>query len=90
MTAMEQSKSKMCRRCLLEDFAPQEYIKNMRTYIEGLAEETKADTALYRRRLEICRECENLYEGMCKLCGCFVEYRAALRIKGCPDTVPKW
>lgn len=88
--AMEQIKSKMCRKCLLEDFAPEEYIRNMRTYVEGLEEEIKADSTLYSKRLKICRECENLYEGMCKLCGCFVEYRAALKIKSCPDIVPRW
>jgi len=88
---MEQTEiKKMCKKCLLEDFAPEEYIKSMRTYIEGLAEEAKADELLYGKRLEICRACENLYEGLCKLCGCYVEYRAALKIKSCPDLEPRW
>jgi hypothetical protein len=87
---MEQMKNKFCKRCLLEDFAPDEYIQSMRTYIKGLARESKADEAVYIKRLNICKECENLYEGMCRICGCFVEYRAALKYKDCPDVVPKW
>jgi len=87
---MEQNKTKMCRKCLLEDFAPEEYIKNMRTYIDGLAEDVRTEADVYNMRLEICRECEYLYEGMCKICGCFVEYRAAIKARSCPDLVPRW
>ncbi|MCI6019094.1 MAG: DUF6171 family protein [Clostridiales bacterium] len=27
---------------------------------------------------------------MCRICGCFVEMRAAIKVKSCPDVVPKW
>ena len=87
---MEQKRNKLCRKCLLEDFAPEEYIQSMRTYIEGLPKDVKADESLYNDRVQICRECENLYDGLCRVCGCFVEYRAALRNKGCPDVIPRW
>lgn len=87
---MELKKDKLCRKCLLEDFAPEEYLQNMRTYIKSLDEESKVEDNIYNNRLIICRECENLYEGMCRICGCFVEYRAALRIKSCPDVTPRW
>lgn len=87
---MEQMTNKFCRKCLLEDFAAEEYIQSMKTYINGLADESRADDKLYNDRLGICKECDNLYEGMCKLCGCFVEYRAALKHKECPDINPRW
>jgi hypothetical protein len=87
---MEQKNNKFCRKCLLEDFAPDEYLQNMRTYIKSLAEESKVEDNIYNHRLAVCRECENLYEGMCRICGCFVEYRAALKIKDCPDVTPRW
>ena len=45
---------------------------------------------LYEKRLTICRDCPNILEGMCRLCGCFVELRAALKVRKCPDVVRRW
>ena len=81
---MEQKNLRVCKRCLLKDFAPEEYIANMRIYLDGLDEEMKTADALYRDRLRSCEACENLNEGICRLCGCFVEYRAAINYKKCP------
>lgn len=86
---MEEAK-RICKRCLLQDFAPKEYLENMRTYIQGLEEDIKTDELIYKERLEVCQECSNLNEGICRLCGCFVEYRAAIRTKTCPAVHSKW
>ena len=42
----------------------------------------------YERRLSICKECEKLLSGMCRMCGCYVEMRAAIALRDCPGK--KW
>ncbi len=86
----EQNPERICKRCLLADFAPEEYLVNMRTYLSGLDEDIKVEDNLYRDRLSVCGKCDKLNEGICRICGCFVEYRAAIRIKSCPDLTPRW
>ncbi len=87
---MEQSQQRICKRCLLADFAPDKYIESMITYLNGLDEQIKAEEKLYQDRLSVCQGCDKLNEGLCSLCGCFVEYRAAIKDKHCPDIKPKW
>jgi hypothetical protein len=87
---MDTDEKRICKRCLMMDFAPEEYLENMRTYLNGLNEEVKADEVLYRSRLKQCKACDNLMDGICRLCGCFVEYRAAIRENDCPGSQPKW
>lgn len=86
----ELSGKRMCKKCLLQDFAPEEYLESMRIYLNGLDEETKTEEQGYRERLLKCEECDNLNEGICRVCGCFVEYRAAIKLKGCPAVKPRW
>lgn len=62
----------------------------MKTYLKGLDEEIKVEDEIYRERLIRCEECDNLTDGICKICGCFVEYRAAMKAKGCPAIHQKW
>lgn len=70
---------------------PEEDIyKDMYEYIERLPEEDKAKAELYEQRLQICKECEMLLSGMCRLCGCFVEMRAAIKKRSCPNVPQKW
>ncbi len=87
---MEQNKQRVCKRCLLSDIAPEEYLEHMRIYLNGLDESTKTEEALYQERLSQCRDCENLNEGICRICGCFVEFRAAIKGKACPAIHPRW
>lgn len=87
---MEQNKKRLCKKCLLKDFAPDEYLESMRVYLQGLEEEVKVKEEVYRDRLSKCEECDKLNEGICRICGCFVEYRAAIKIRYCPDIQPKW
>ena len=44
----------------------------------------------YERRLSICKECDRLLDGMCTVCGCYVEMRAAVTTNCCPAVRAKW
>lgn len=67
---------RVCRRCLLRELDG-EYFQSIYQYIQNLPAEWKVDKETYAARLERCRECPHLINGMCELCGCFVEVRAA-------------
>ena len=57
-------------------------MRNMRQYIRGLDEEIKTESQEYQRRLAFLqRTVTGLINGMCRICGCFVEYRAAVEEK---------
>jgi len=86
---MEHGNKRICRKCLLQDIAPEEYLESMRSYLNSLDEEIKSDGSLYQKRIDLCLACNHLQEGICKICGCFVEYRAAIKLRGCPAVHPK-
>ena len=78
-----------CRRCLTRDMIGQEeYFSNLRDYIDNLDIDIKAEPVLYESRLDICKECDLLFQGMCRSCGCYVELRAAVTKNLCPNK--KW
>lgn len=79
---------KHCRKCLLKELDPEMYLKHLHTYIEHLDEDIKAEPGKYQERLDICRQCGLLMEGMCRGCGCFVELRAVILKNVCP--YDKW
>ena len=88
---MEQDKEnvRLCRKCLTRDMIGQEeYFRSLHDYIENLDLDIKAVEPLYEERLGICRECDMLFQGMCRKCGCYVELRAAVKKNTCPDK--KW
>lgn len=79
-----------CKKCLLEELDKDEFIENLINYVNNYPVEKKADETTYKNRLEICKNCENLIDGMCTLCGCFIELRAVKRNMYCPDVPKKW
>ncbi len=79
---------KRCYKCLLREMDQNEYFQNLHDYIENLDEDIKVAEVLYNERLAVCKECDNLLEGMCRACGCFVELRAAIEKNICPYS--KW
>ncbi len=82
---------KPCRRCLLEDMPSQAKLaKSVRELIDLMPEENRAAPEVTQRRLDKCRKCDHLLEGMCALCGCYVELRAAKRKMRCPDVPGRW
>lgn len=66
------------------------YFQNMYEYIAQLDADKKTEHQLYEQRLMLCKECEQLLNGMCRVCGCFVEMRAAVAKNCCPAVHPKW
>lgn len=81
---------RVCRKCLLREESQEEYFQKLDAYIAGLDEEVRVDQELYEERLKLCGTCTNLLNGMCRLCGCFVELRAALKVRKCPAPDRKW
>ena len=80
---------RVCRRCLTREMVGQERIfETIRQYIENLEERDRAAGEVYERRLEGCRACKKLLEGLCLACGCYVEIRAAKVSQTCPHD--KW
>ena len=78
-----------CRKCLTRDMVgKEEYFLSLREYIANLDPDIKADEALYEERLAVCKECDLLLEGMCRICGCYVELRAVVAKNICPRK--KW
>lgn len=67
-----------------------EYFQNMYTYIANLPAEDKVSGKEYEERLSECRQCGHLLNGMCRICGCFVEMRAAVAIRHCPGAEKRW
>ena len=85
---MEQKK--FCRKCLLQEVSEDEYLKSLKDYIDRIDPEIKTNPKEYERRLSLCKECDNLINGMCTKCGCFVELRAAVQNHYCPNLEKKW
>lgn len=68
----------------------QEVYQSVKEYIDALPPEKKAESSEYERRIAICKVCENLADGMCVKCGCYVEARAAKKAADCPNEKDKW
>lgn len=47
----------------------QAFFQNMYDYIARIPADDKAPEEEYERRLSICKECEKLLSGMCRMCG---------------------
>lgn len=85
----ESGNPRLCTRCLTRDMTGrEEYFRSLREYIDNMDADIKTSASLYEDRLNVCRGCEMLLEGMCRSCGCYVELRAAVAKNGCPGE--KW
>ncbi|MCD7745582.1 MAG: DUF6171 family protein [Lachnospiraceae bacterium] len=81
---------RICRKCHLYQETEEEFHKKLGEYIANLDEDARVDQETYEQRLAICEDCPHILNGMCRLCGCFVELRAAIRVRKCPDVERKW
>lgn len=77
--------TEVCKRCLLNEAGEKKAFETVRDYISNLSEDLKVSDDVYLNRLSHCRECDNLISGMCLKCGCYVEIRAILKDRVCPD-----
>lgn len=80
---------KQCR-CLLRDAGEAEMAAVIAEYVASLDESIRTPEDVYRERLTICQSCDHLLNGTCRLCGCYVETRAAKRNQGCPMVPARW
>jgi hypothetical protein len=81
---------RFCKKCLLDKLFEEKEYKHLQDYIKNLDEYIKTEDKEYKERLGICMKCDNLINGMCKVCGCFVEMRAAVKKNYCPDIEKYW
>lgn len=81
---------KPCTRCLLEQAGEVELAQAIRERIAAMPQEERADSKLYEKRLEKCRECGFLSAGTCLKCGCYAELRAAKAGACCPHEKKMW
>ncbi len=79
------SERPICRKCLLAELGEDEYFVSLREYIANFPAEKSVPREEYERRLAICKECERLANGMCAVCGCYVELRALKKGESCPE-----
>lgn len=81
---------RFCKKCLLRDFDEGDLFQTVQAYIGRLEEDIKTPQEEYEARLNICKGCEDLLGGMCRICGCYVELRAAIQNHYCPAVKRKW
>jgi hypothetical protein len=86
----DKNEKRICKKCLLADYPNAEYFTHLYEYINNLDEEIKVDDIEYERRLNLCVSCPDYYQGMCRVCGCFVELRAAIRENICAAPIQRW
>lgn len=80
-----------CKRCLLYEAGEKKAFEGVKDYLSTLPESEKINSSEYENRLSECKSCDNLISGMCLKCGCYVEIRAALKNKNCPnENGSKW
>ena len=80
-----------CKRCLLEEMETEQPLYELiRQRIALLPDGERTPDPEYRRRLALCRACDQLQRGTCLQCGCYVEIRAAKHLLHCPNSRPAW
>lgn len=67
-----------------------EYTENLLEYIKKVPADKRCGEEEYRRRLNICKGCGELQNGMCAKCGCFVELRALKPYMYCASEKKLW
>ena len=87
---MEREDWRFCKKCLIRDFNEGDLFRTIQEYIARIDEELRTPQKEYEERLRICTECDSLMNGMCGVCGCYVELRAAVQKHYCPAVQKKW
>ena len=79
-----------CKKCLLREMANEDMYHRIQRTIDAIPPKLRCSKGEYDARLELCKECEKLIGGMCRVCGCFVEVRAAKKSEHCPGIPRRW
>ena len=83
-------KNRFCKKCLLDKVMSEAEYNHMQDYIKNIDINLRTSDKEYKKRLDTCMNCDDLINGMCKICGCFVEMRAAVKKNYCPNVNKKW
>jgi hypothetical protein len=76
---------RICNCKIPKNMSLEDTQKNIEDYIATLDEAECVSDRIYEQRLELCSNCDGLYDGIsCKYCGCFVLVRAKRKNKLCP------
>lgn len=78
------SELRVCRLCEIRERLTGNISEYVNRYLEEIREEDRASEKCYVSRLEICASCNRCHEAMCTACGCYVEFRAAVKDRDCP------
>ncbi len=81
---------KPCKKCLLAELGETDYTKSLLEYIAAVPPDQRVGEELYQARLSLCRKCDELQNGMCLQCGCYVELRALKPSQSCASAEKKW
>ena len=65
-----------------------EFFAHLKEHIDNYPALMRASKDVYSDRLEVCKMCDELSDGMCRKCGCYVQLRAVKKKMYCPDK--KW
>ncbi len=79
-----------CKRCLLLETGDEVLYERIKRTIDSIPAEKRCGDDEYQKRLLLCKSCEKLIGGMCRVCGCFVEVRAAKKEAYCPQAGNKF
>jgi hypothetical protein len=77
-------------RCLLRELSEADSYKSVYDYISLIPPDLKTEPPELEKRLEACKRCSSLVNGLCRICGCFVEARAAKKPNHCPGEKDMW
>lgn len=74
-----------CKKCLLYEAGEKVTYNEIMEYVATLDKADLVSDSLYQERISCCKNCDFLISGMCQKCGCYVEVRARLKNKDCPN-----
>ena len=79
-----------CKRCMIAGLREEEGLLRLSDYIDAIEPDKRTPQERYQARRAVCETCEQLSGGMCRECGCFVLYRAAIAGNDCPGIPDRW
>ena len=74
----------ICPVCPKKGESRGEYRERLRLYLQSLPAQSRTSAGEYEKRLLVCGKCDDLINGTCMVCGCYVEMRAAKSVYDCP------
>lgn len=74
-----------CKKCLLYEAGEKVTYDEIMAYVSTLDKSDLVSEKMYNQRISCCKNCNYLISGMCRKCGCYIEVRARLKEKNCPN-----